>query len=148
MPGTAGESPNPLRPRPRSIPTAASFIGLLIAALALGSGPARAQFVQWQRQFGSAVDDKALGTTSDGSHVYTCGYTEGQLLGQTSQGLRDAYVRKYDLAGNVVWQRQFGESITLPGAVNSAINVVPEPAGCMLMILLALATTVVIRWKR
>src|SRR3989338_466691 len=67
----------------------------------------------WTRQFGSSGDDVVnshfgLAVAADNS-VYIVGDTLGVLLGQTSAGDRDAYVRKYDTSGNEVWTRQFGD---------------------------------------
>jgi hypothetical protein len=68
--------------------------------------------VLWTRQFGSGVDDRAYGVTTDSTGVYAVGYTGGTLPGQTSAGKHDIFVRKYDRSGNVVWTRQFGTSDT------------------------------------
>jgi len=63
----------------------------------------------WTRQFGSAVDERALGLAVDGvGNVYGVGWTEGVLPKQRSSGKRDAFLRKYDSRGGEVWTRQFG----------------------------------------
>jgi uncharacterized repeat protein (TIGR01451 family) len=65
----------------------------------------------WTIQFGTSANDRASGAVLDGSNnVYVMGYTYGALPGQTSSGDRDAFVRKYDSAGNEIWTRQFGSS--------------------------------------
>ena len=64
--------------------------------------------VIWTRQFGTTYDDAIYGMSVDASGVYVAGQTDGTLSGQTSAGGYDAFVRKYDLAGNEVWTRQFG----------------------------------------
>ena len=65
----------------------------------------------WTIQFGTSADDRASGVVVDGSNnIYVMGYTYGALPGQTSSGDRDAFVRKYDGAGNEIWTRQFGTS--------------------------------------
>ncbi len=64
----------------------------------------------WTRQFGTASSDLALGISVDASGIYVAGVTRGTLLGQTSAGSRDAFVRKYDANGTEVWTRQFGSS--------------------------------------
>lgn len=67
--------------------------------------------VLWTRQFGSDKDDSASSMALDRTgNVYVAGYTDGTLSGQTSAGLRDAYVRKYDGAGQELWTRQFGSN--------------------------------------
>ena len=65
----------------------------------------------WTRQFGTRHDEDAAGLAVDASgNVFVTGSTSGQLPGQTSFGFSDAWVRKYDDAGNEVWTRQFGAS--------------------------------------
>jgi hypothetical protein len=66
---------------------------------------------EWTRQFGSASYDLAVSVSvgSDGS-VLVAGYTFGTLPGQSSAGGQDAFVRKYDAAGAVLWTRQFGSA--------------------------------------
>jgi len=66
----------------------------------------------WTRQFGSAGQDYSNGNgiSVDASGVYVAGHTNGALPGQTHLGDWDAFVRKYDAAGNVVWTHQFGTS--------------------------------------
>ncbi|HEV3083221.1 MAG TPA: Ig-like domain-containing protein [Gemmataceae bacterium] len=70
----------------------------------------------WTREFGGAnlpgvgtvPADSAAGIAVDASGVYVAGYTVGILPGQTNLGGQDAFVRKYDAAGNELWTRQFG----------------------------------------
>jgi uncharacterized protein (UPF0548 family) len=62
----------------------------------------------WTRQFGTSTFDEALGISVDASGVYVAGFTYGTLPGQSSAGIVDAFVRKYDADGNEVWTRQFG----------------------------------------
>ncbi|OGT27859.1 MAG: hypothetical protein A2Z17_01365, partial [Gammaproteobacteria bacterium RBG_16_66_13] len=64
--------------------------------------------VEWIRQFGTLGLDRATGVSVDASGIYVAGFTDGTLPGQTSAGGRDAFVHKYDAAGNEVWTRQFG----------------------------------------
>jgi beta-propeller repeat-containing protein len=64
---------------------------------------------QWTRQFGSSDRDYLRGVATDAAgDVYLAGETEGTIPGQVSAGGRDAFVRKYDPAGNEIWTRQFG----------------------------------------
>jgi DNA-binding beta-propeller fold protein YncE len=64
----------------------------------------------WSRQIGTApgVEDQIRGIALDGAGVYVAGSTGDVLPGQSSSGNVDAFVRKYDLAGNELWTRQFG----------------------------------------
>ncbi len=67
--------------------------------------------VVWRRQFGTAQYDSAQSVASDASaNVYVVGYTYGSLAG--SRGQADAFVRKYNKSGSLVWTRQFGTSET------------------------------------
>ena len=45
------------------------------------------------------------------SGVYVGGYTQGTFPGQTNAGSIDAFLRKYDSNGNLLWTRQFGSAI-------------------------------------
>src|SRR2546427_309815 len=62
------------------------------------------------RQFGTSHFDQANGIALDASGVYVSGLTWDALPGQTSAGSGDAFLRKYDASGNVLWTRQFGSS--------------------------------------
>lgn len=65
----------------------------------------------WSRQFGNHGDLMSVGGVSaDASGVYVVGATWGTLPGQTTAGRADAFVRRYSLAGDLVWTRQFGTS--------------------------------------
>src|SRR2546422_1818966 len=66
--------------------------------------------VLWSRQFGTSHFDQANGIALDASGVYVAGLTWDALPGQTSAGSGDAFLRKYDASGNVLWTRQFGSS--------------------------------------
>src|SRR5262249_33224576 len=64
----------------------------------------------WTRQFGTDDVDVAYGVAVDASGVYVVGQTFGTLPGQASAGGFDAFVRKYDAAGDELWTSQFGSS--------------------------------------
>ena len=65
--------------------------------------------VVWVLQFGSEADERANAVAvDDRGDVYVVGVTGGSLLGQSSVGGQDAYLRKYDADGHEVWTRQFG----------------------------------------
>jgi hypothetical protein len=62
----------------------------------------------WSRQFGTPAQDHGRDVVADDfGNVYVAGNTEGDLAGPGS-GSTNAFLRKYDAAGNVVWTRQFG----------------------------------------
>jgi hypothetical protein len=63
----------------------------------------------WCREFGASDDLMNIGgVAADATGVYVGGSLWGRFRGQRRVGRQDAFVRKYDLAGNVVWTRQFG----------------------------------------
>ncbi|MCH7791886.1 MAG: hypothetical protein IID31_06365 [Planctomycetes bacterium] len=64
----------------------------------------------WIRQFGSSSADWAAALAPDGTGgVMVAGSTDGSLSGP-SAGMTDAFVARYDSAGNQLWIRQFGTS--------------------------------------
>jgi uncharacterized protein (TIGR03437 family) len=63
--------------------------------------------ILWARQFGVAGNDSANAVAASATGIYVGGYTSGGL-DQSSAGGEDAFIRKYDRAGNVMWSRQFG----------------------------------------
>jgi uncharacterized protein (UPF0548 family) len=66
----------------------------------------------WTRQFGSTSEDRAYDVSAVLDSIYVAGSTGGALPGQVSSGSYDAFLRKYDAAGNEVWTRQFGSAST------------------------------------
>jgi len=85
-----------------------SKVVIMLALGFLALATAGSQTISWTRQFGTAAEDFATALTAgpDGS-IYVAGYTDGALEG-ASAGDRDAFLRKYDSNGEVVWTRQFG----------------------------------------
>jgi hypothetical protein len=64
--------------------------------------------LQWTRQLGTSNDDRSLGISADGlGNVYISGHTSASL-GGPSAGSADAFVAKYDPAGNLEWTKQLG----------------------------------------
>jgi hypothetical protein len=62
----------------------------------------------WSRQIGTAEYDTSRGVAVDSSgNAYICGYTLGNL-GSKNAGSSDAFVTKFDSAGNLLWTRQLG----------------------------------------
>jgi len=67
----------------------------------------------WSRQFGTADHDDGLGVTVDISgNVYVSGDTNGSFSGFANQGESDAFVVKFDAAGNELWAQQIGTDST------------------------------------
>jgi hypothetical protein len=65
----------------------------------------------WILQFGSSSSDYPYGAASDSAGgVYLSGYTYGKLGGTSAGGSPDAWIARYDGAGNQLWIRQLGTS--------------------------------------
>lgn len=63
----------------------------------------------WTKQLGSSGGDYAQAVATDAAgNVYVAGYTTGHLDGNTSAGLKDLFLVKYDALGNKKWTRQLG----------------------------------------
>jgi hypothetical protein len=66
----------------------------------------------WTRQFGGSGggNDVATSAAMDGAVLYVAGHIAGLLPGQSGVGgvNLDAFLRRYDTAGNETWTRQFG----------------------------------------
>ena len=79
------------------------------------------------RQFGTPFDDVGYGIAVDSSgNVYITGSTFGDLDGNTSAGLLDVFLAKFDSSGNPLFIQQFGTTgndIGYAVAVDSAGNV-------------------------
>jgi hypothetical protein len=70
----------------------------------------------WTRQFGGGGADIAAGVAVDpGGDVSVVGTTSSTLPGQVAAGSFDAFIRRYNTAGEEVWTRQFGA----PGGDNA-----------------------------
>ncbi len=89
----------------------------------------------WTRQFGTSSGDRSWAISAAAAGVYVAGGTEGTLLGQTSAGREDAFLRKYDADGNEVWTRQFGtasdEGISASSADASGVYVAASTSGTL-----------------
>ena len=65
----------------------------------------------WTKQFGTSGSEHVAAVSVDSSgDIVVVGGTTGTLPGEASAGDFDAYVRKYDTAGTVLWTKQFGTS--------------------------------------
>lgn len=66
--------------------------------------------LQWIRQLGTADADVSYGVSADGlGSVYISGETDSSLGGPLS-GSADAFLGKFDSAGNLLWLQQVGSS--------------------------------------
>ena len=86
----------------------ASWLWLVLQAALLLPLSASGQSVDWVRRVGTLNLDEAFGVAVDASGAYVVGDTSGPLPDQDQIKGLDAYIRKYDLSGNVLWTRQFG----------------------------------------
>lgn len=68
----------------------------------------------WSRTIDSGSVEQARGIAVDASGVYVAGLTNG-VLAAPAVGGSDAFLRKYDVNGNVVWTKQFGSDTTDQG---------------------------------
>jgi hypothetical protein len=63
----------------------------------------------WFRQFGTLAQEILTGLAPDGAGgLYACGRTRGSLTGQNPSSSYDAFLTRYDNAGDRLWLRQFG----------------------------------------
>ncbi len=66
---------------------------------------------QWTQQLGSSSSDQADGVATDSSgNVYVAGRTQGGLDGNSSAGIVDLFVVKYNSSGTKLWTQQLGTS--------------------------------------
>ena len=71
--------------------------------------------LSWTRRFGSTDHESSWGVAADGlGSIYVTGETGG-VMGVATLGDYDAYLRKYDSAGNVLWTNQFGTAASDQG---------------------------------
>lgn len=61
----------------------------------------------WARQFGTDGNEFPAAAAADATGLYISGATSGRLPEQNSAPGYDAFARRYDNGGNVVWTRQF-----------------------------------------
>lgn len=79
---------------------------------------------EWTDQFGTVGIDRARAIAVVPTGVYVVGSTDRDLRGQQSRGGVDAFVRAYDLQGNVSWTTQFGTA-----ANDEAVGVAADRTG-------------------
>ena len=77
-----------------------------VVAAAVGGPPETA----WVAQFGTTRYDLAYAADAVDGGVYVAGFTNFQLPGQHYHHRYDAFVRRYDASGRILWTRQFGSN--------------------------------------
>jgi hypothetical protein len=75
--------------------------------------------VSWTRQFGTAGSDVARGVAVDSTGVYVVGDTGGALVAGGHKGGQDAFIRKYDPAGAILWTDQVASDQNVNDAANA-----------------------------
>ena len=66
---------------------------------------------QWTKKLGTWQNDLANGVATDSSgNIYVTGGTYGGLDGNTSAGVNDLFVVKYNSSGTKQWTKQLGTS--------------------------------------
>ncbi|RPH31692.1 MAG: hypothetical protein EHM93_12510 [Bacteroidales bacterium] len=66
----------------------------------------------WTKQFGTGEDDRINWLALDQiGNVYVTGYTKG-VVNEKNFGKEDIIVAKFDMNGNIEWQKQFGSDST------------------------------------
>ena len=99
------------------------WLCLAVAGVITGLTP-RAHAQDWIRQFGTSAHDVAWALATDGAEgVMVAGFTHGSL-GRPNRGSADAFLARYDSAGDRLWIRQFGR-----GEYDRAYALAPDGAG-------------------
>lgn len=88
----------------RSLVLAASLVALVVSGC---SQPGDLPSPNLEPQFGTPASDSAYGLAKHSTGVYVVGFTTGNLH-STNKGGTDAYIRKVDTSGKLLWGRQFG----------------------------------------
>ena len=69
----------------------------------------------WSKQIGTDGDDFAYGISLGGDHILVVGGTSGNLVSGAYTGGEDAFLRFYDLDGNVLGTQEFGGGLNDSG---------------------------------
>ncbi len=84
------------------------FAGVVCTAAAPSAAEAQVPAPSWVRQLGANHDEQASAVAVSGTSVYVVGQTNSQLGADPQAGGQDAFIARYDSAGNLLWVRQFG----------------------------------------
>src|SRR4029077_5573265 len=76
----------------------------------------------WSTTFGSVKDDRAWAVSLSGRRLFVGGETEGDLPGQTSAGMSDAFLSEYQPNGTQDWLKQIGTTENAVGQGVGASN--------------------------
>lgn len=88
-------------------PLVLAALTLVISACSQTAIPGTKTAALRPQNFGTTASDNASGLAKHSSGVYVVGDTSGNLHG-TNKGGTDAFIRKVDTDGKVIWGRQFG----------------------------------------
>ncbi|MFP2956791.1 SBBP repeat-containing protein [Myxococcus sp. 1LA] len=92
-------------------PSLLSMFGLAGIVCAVGApsvAEAQVPAPSWVRQLGTHLDEQANAVAVSGTSVYVVGQTNSQLGADPHAGDQDAFIARYDTAGNLQWVRQLG----------------------------------------
>jgi hypothetical protein len=78
--------------------------------------------ISWLHQFGTSTADNITSVSSNAFGIFVAGNTSGILPGQSKSGTSDAFVRRYDMTGNILWTRQFGATDNSTSASGVAVD--------------------------
>ena len=105
-----------------------AFLLVAFAVLLIPPSPASAASVEWVRQFGTAGEERTNGLAIDAAGAYVVGHQPRYWEGWEH---RNAFVRRYDLRGNLKWTRSFGAADPETGlaADDRALDAAADPSG-------------------
>jgi hypothetical protein len=62
----------------------------------------------WLHEFGGPGVDRIQAVATDGTYLYTTGYTSESIYSQPFQGGQDCFVQKWTQSGTLLWTTEFG----------------------------------------
>ncbi|WP_253899500.1 SBBP repeat-containing protein [Corallococcus carmarthensis] len=84
------------------------FASVICATSAPAVAEAQVPAPSWVRQLGANLDEQANAVAVSGTSVYVAGQTTSQLGADPKAGGQDAFIARYDTAGNLQWVHQLG----------------------------------------